>query len=50
MATQPDTTIDTAPRPNRGTDMRTSIRWGTAAWAGVVGGIVFMMMEMGARH
>ncbi|MBA3771271.1 MAG: hypothetical protein H0X13_01920 [Ramlibacter sp.] len=26
--------------------MRTSIRWGTAVWAGIVGGIVFMMLEM----
>jgi len=45
MATQHDT-IDTAHRAHRGTDMHTGIRWGAAAWAGLVGGIVFMMMEM----
>ena len=45
MATQQDT-MDTVHRAHRETDMRTGIRWGTAAWAGLVGGIVFLMMEM----
>ena len=45
MAMQHDT-IDNAHRTHHATDMRTGIRWGTAAWAGLVGGIVFMMMEM----
>lgn len=45
MATQHDK-IDTAPRTSRGTDMLTGIRWGAAAWAGIVAGLVFMIMEM----
>jgi uncharacterized membrane protein YagU involved in acid resistance len=39
-------TMDNAHRTDRETDLHTGIRWGTAAWAGLVGGLVFMMMEM----
>ena len=45
MATHHDT-IDTATPGYRQADMRTGIRWGAAAWAGLVAGLVFMMMEM----
>lgn len=38
--------IDAASRGRHGIDMRSGIRWGAAALAGLVGGIVFMMMEM----
>ena len=39
-------TIDTSSLGYRGNDIRPGIRWGAAASAGVVAGLVFMMMEM----
>ena len=45
MAIQPHN-IDTAVRSHHGTNMLSGIRWGTAACAGLVGGVVFLMMEM----
>lgn len=39
-------TIDTGSSAYRGNDIRPGNRWGVAAWAGLVAGLVFMMMEM----